>query len=63
MLLAHRTHMVSVVEDEVLFFLKRGLRVLGGACGESREGFVETVVTFSVLHLQSAIQILIYSVS
>lgn len=30
-LLAHCTHIVSVAEDEVLFFLKRGLRVLGGA--------------------------------
>lgn len=36
-LLAHCTHIVSVAEDEVLFFLKRGLRVLGGACRETRQ--------------------------
>lgn len=30
-LLAHLTHVVSVAEDEVLFFLKRGRRTLGGA--------------------------------
>lgn len=38
-LLAHCTHIVSVAEDEVLFFLKRGLRVLGGACQETRQNF------------------------
>lgn len=38
-LLAHCTHIVSVAEDEVLFFLKRGLRVLGGACRRARENF------------------------
>ena len=31
-LMAHHTHMVSVADEEVLFFLKRGLRLLGGAC-------------------------------
>lgn len=30
-LLAHLTHVVSVAEDEVLFFLKRDERILGGA--------------------------------
>lgn len=30
-LLAHLTHVVSVAEDEVLFFLKRDRRILGGA--------------------------------
>lgn len=39
-LLAHCTHIVSVAEDEVLFFLMRGLRVLGGACRKARENFV-----------------------
>lgn len=34
-LLAHCTHIVSVAEDEVLFFLMRGLRVLGGAWAAS----------------------------
>lgn len=38
-LLAHCTHIVSVAEDEVLFFLKRGLRVLGGACRKARQNF------------------------
>lgn len=36
-LLAHCTHIVSVAEDEVLFFLKRGLRVLGGACRKAKD--------------------------
>lgn len=38
-LLAHCTHIVSVAEDEVLFFLDRGLRVLGGACRKARRNF------------------------
>lgn len=45
-LLAHCTHIVSVAEDEVLFFLKRGLRVLGGACRKARQNFRGIVGNF-----------------
>lgn len=54
MLLAHCTHIVSVAEDEVLFFLKRGLRVLGGACREARgniSGMIGNGFPFLEIHL------------
>lgn len=37
-LLAHLIHVVSVAEDEVLFFLKRDRRILGGAWQRKQKG-------------------------